>query len=290
LNPDVVPLEDHLGEARTFLDLAIDQSAAGLEVVPGTVTYTYRGNWKMQLENSADAYHFVPTHQSYLQILRQRENSGRRNFSAGGATRGSFTFAHGHNVHWGAVDKPEGRPLWLNRDEVLKRVGETRLKWMFMNRNLLVFPNLQLLENVSLQIRVNRPLAPDRTEITTYCVAPKGESREARTLRLRQYEEFYNPSGFATPDDLAIFEACQSGQQSNVIDWHLGYMRGQTKVQSGPDRHAEELGIRPLTSVASEDALGDETIFHSQYREWRRLLMKGLTARPERSNAIGASP
>ena len=36
---------------------------------------------------------------------------------------------------------------------------------MFHTRNALFFPNLQILENAALQIRVNRPIAPDRTEI-----------------------------------------------------------------------------------------------------------------------------
>src|SRR5262249_55219648 len=160
------------------IDLVVDQSPDGLELVPGTVTYTYPGNWKMQIENSADAYHFVPTHMSYLHTLRKRQTSTRTNYSAGGAARGSFSFANGHNVHCGAVDAPEARPLWLSRDDVRQRVDEARFKWMFFNRNLLIFRNLQLLENVALQVRVNRPLAPDLTEIPTYCIVPRGESQE----------------------------------------------------------------------------------------------------------------
>jgi phenylpropionate dioxygenase-like ring-hydroxylating dioxygenase large terminal subunit len=298
LNPDVAPLEEHLGDARPFLDLAVDQSPDGLELVPGTVTYTYPANWKMQIENSADQYHFVPTHTSYLQIVGSRKPAGpgetrvsfRRQYATRDLPRGSFTFRHGHNALWSSTEDPELRALWLERERVVPRVGETRFKWMLYTRNLLVFPNFQLLETASLQIRINRPLGPDKTEITTFCIAPKGEAREARVRRLRQYEEFYNPSGLATPDDLAVFDACQRGQQSDRVDWHQGYMRGIAELRQGPDAAARELGLDPVTSVFTTGALGDETIFHSQYREWRRLLKKGLgEAEAPRRVALGVA-
>ena len=59
------------------------------------------------------------------------------------------------------------------------------------------------------QIRHFRPIAPDKTEVTIYCIAPKGESAEARAHRIRQYEDFFNASGMATPDDLEEFRSCQ---------------------------------------------------------------------------------
>lgn len=283
LNPDVLPLEEHLGDAREFIDLVVDQGDQGLEIVPGAVTYSYAGNWKMQIENSADAYHFVPTHLSYIQLLNQRRTAASdrgpsylSNFRAADAIRGSFCFAHGHNVLWGANEKVEARPLYLDLENVKRRVGEMRTKWMFYTRNLLVFPNLQLLENASLQIRVNRPLSADKTEITTYCIAPKGESRAARMRRIRQYEEFYNPSGLATPDDTTLFEHCQSGQKTEWVDWHQGYMRGLALTQTGANDEARELDLNPATSIASTAGICDETIFHGPYREWRRLLRKAL--------------
>jgi len=72
LSDAVPPLEDHLGEARVFLDLVADQAPEGLEFVPGGVSYTFDGNWKLQFENGLDYYHFVSTHISFIQILRQR--------------------------------------------------------------------------------------------------------------------------------------------------------------------------------------------------------------------------
>ena len=57
LNPDVPPLEEHLGDTTKIIDMIVDQSPEGLEVLRGSSTYTYDGNWKVQAENGADGYH-----------------------------------------------------------------------------------------------------------------------------------------------------------------------------------------------------------------------------------------
>ena len=145
---------------------------------------------------------------------------------------------------------------------------------MLAVRNITIFPNVQFAENASLQLRVIRPLAPDRTEMTTYCLAAKGEPAEARRRRIRQYEEFFNPSGLATPDDTTAYEDCQAGMASGAVTWHQGYMRGMRVVRPGADRFAEELGIAPETSAHGGFEMGDETIFHGPWRHWREALMR----------------
>ena len=63
--------------------------------------------------------------------------------------------------------------------------------------NLLLFPNVFLMDQTSTQIRIIQPLAVDETEVSTVCIAPVGESAEARAVRLRQYEDFFNSTGMA---------------------------------------------------------------------------------------------
>jgi hypothetical protein len=121
---------------------------------------------------------------------------------------------------------------------------------MLRTRQLNVFPNLQLASTAALQMRVITPVAVDRTEIASYCLAPVGESPERRRQRLRQYQDFFNPSGLATPDDTVTFEDCQRGFASGEIEWQQGYARAIGRVVRGPDAHAVELGIAPDTSVS----------------------------------------
>ena len=44
------------------------------------------------------------------------------------------------------------------------------------SRNLCLYPNVYLMDQFSSQIRTYRPIAVDKTEVTIYCIAPKGEA------------------------------------------------------------------------------------------------------------------
>ncbi|MGC3654872.1 benzoate 1,2-dioxygenase large subunit, partial [Pseudomonas aeruginosa] len=88
---------------------------------------------------------------------------------------------------------PEHRPAFERRAELARDFGEARADWMIENsRNLCLYPNEYLMDQFSSQIRIARPLSVDRTDITIYCIAPKGVSAEARARRIRQYEDFIN--------------------------------------------------------------------------------------------------
>jgi benzoate/toluate 1,2-dioxygenase alpha subunit/2,4,5-trichlorophenoxyacetic acid oxygenase 1 len=282
LSPDVPSLEEHLGEARAMLDLVLDQSSTGWEFVPGPVNYTYDANWKLQLENGLDFYHFGSTHSSYVDVLQKR---AKRNPPAvqpppemDPEAQGSFSFANGHSVMWSIRNPPRGlRPLAFDKvrlAEVRERVGEARTKWMLRQRNLTIFPNLQIIDIVSLQLRTWRPLAPDRTEMSSHCLAPIGEDAEARRLRIRQYEDFFNPTGLATSDDNVMYEYCQSGYAADTDGWTQGYARGLGGAGNAPSL-AAEIGMTPAAESVGSLGFGDETCFHACYREWRRLLSRG---------------
>jgi benzoate/toluate 1,2-dioxygenase alpha subunit len=128
LNPDVPSLEEFLGESRKLLDLIVDKSPEGVELVPGRVVFTYAANWKMQLENCSDQYHFTSTHPSYIRILDQRakeKNSevvqatlGAADFwqeEASGISGGTYSFDHGHVLNCPAGFRKgggAGAPAW----------------------------------------------------------------------------------------------------------------------------------------------------------------------------------
>jgi benzoate/toluate 1,2-dioxygenase alpha subunit len=281
MNPAVPPLREHLGEAATFIDLVIDQSPAGIETIPGDVTYVYDGNWKLQMENCGDSYHFTSAHASYLKLVERRDVASSDTsqwrvprLTEGGHETGSFGFARGHSVFWSESRARERSPLFGALEELQARVGDVRTKWMFGVRNLTVFPNMQLADNAAIQLRIIRPLAANKTEMRTFCVAPAGEPPETRRRRIRQYEDFFNPSGLATPDDNVCYEDCQTGHGGG--EWLQGYMRGLDRVRAGANEQAAELGILPAASVAAPAGLNDESLSRANYREWSRLLRAGF--------------
>lgn len=97
LNADVQPLEAYLGETCKIIDLIVDQAPEGLEVLKGSSSYVYEGNWKLGAENGADGYHVSVVHWNYASTM------SRRNYEAEGT----------HAVDANGWSKKPRRRLWI---------------------------------------------------------------------------------------------------------------------------------------------------------------------------------
>jgi len=287
LNPDVLPLAEHLGEAARIIDMIVDQSPQGLEVLRGSSTYVYDGNWKLQTENGADGYHVSAVHWNYAATTGRRRDTQQgdtiRAMSAGGWAKqggGFYSFENGHLLLWTNWANPEDRPNWERRDELAQQLGQATADWMVQrSRNLCLYPNVYLMDQFSSQIRTYRPLAVDKTEVTIYCIAPKGEAPEARGRRIRQYEDFFNASGMATPDDLEEFRACQMSYQARAARWN-DMSRGAQHWISGADAAAEAIGLKPLMSGVRTE---DEGLFVLQHKHWQETMQRALSREKTRN-------
>ncbi len=287
LNEDVKPLTEHLGEAAKIIDMIVDQSPEGIEVLRGSSTYTYDGNWKVQAENGADGYHVSATHWNYVATTGRRkagmsiDDVKAMDASTWNKQKGGFyAFEQGHILLWMRWPNPEDRPLFERRDELVAKYGEARADWMIGNlRNLCLYPNVFLMDQFSSQIRHFRPISVDKTEVTIYCIAPKGESADARARRIRQYEDFFNASGMATPDDLEEFRACQEGFKAGALPWN-DMCRGAEHWIQGQDEDAKALDIHPLLSGAKSE---DEGLYTVQHRYWTQVLSDGVRKEQEQA-------
>jgi benzoate/toluate 1,2-dioxygenase alpha subunit len=278
LNADVKPLVEHLGDAAKIIDMVVDQSPEGLEVLRGSSSYTFDGNWKLQAENGADGYHVSATHWNYA-ATQARRSSGEstneaRTMDAGGWSKqqgGYYSFEHGHLLLWTRWLDPANRPLAERRDELVEEFGEEKADWMIgVSRNLCLYPNVYLMDQFSSQIRHFRPISVDRTEVTIYCIAPKGESAEARAGRIRQYEDFFNATGMATPDDLEEFRSCQKTYLAGASPWN-DLSRGALHRVDGPDEDAQKIGLNPIASGVRTE---DEGLYPIQHRYWLETMRK----------------
>jgi len=286
LSDDVPTLEEHLGEAMPLLDLVWDQGPDGVEEIPGRSTYTYDANWKMQLENCIDGYHLTSCHPSFMNVVSRRKAGESDNKQVksidfnmlGQAQGGTACMPRGHAVIYSPNAAEEERGLYQHKDELVERCGEAKTKWMLATRNLTIYPNVQFAENASLQMRIIRPIAPDKTEMTIVCIGAKGESDKARSIRIRQYEDFFNTSGLATPDDTIAYEDCQFGYQGKALAWSQGYTRGIGNVKSEADELTNEIGFDPETSAYGKMTDWDESVFYGGYRAWKKFIKDGLAA------------
>ncbi len=293
LNADVQPLTEFLGESTKILDMIVDQSPQGLEVLRGASTYTFDGNWKLQAENGADGYHVSSVHWNYAATTNHRKQSEAgdqiKAMDAGSWAKqggGFYSFENGHMLLWTKWGNPEDRPAFQIRDELVEKFGQARADWMIgHSRNLCLYPNVYVMDQFGSQIRVLRPIAVDKTEVTIYCIAPKGESDEARARRVRQYEDFFNATGMATPDDLEEFRACQQGYQGIALEWN-DMCRGATHWVEGPDAAAKDIDLNPkLSGVKTED----EGLYTEQHRFWLEAMQRAVHAEKQ-SRVITIQP
>ncbi len=167
--------------------MIVDQSPEGLEVLRGSSTYTYDGNWKLQAENGADGYHVTATHWNYAATTSRRTTgesmtTPRRWTPAAGASPGGgyWSFEHGHMCLWTWAANPQDRPLWdkLRRAQADVRRGQGRVHGQGLAQPMPLperLPDGPVLHADS----HFRPLAPDKTEVTIYCIAPEGRKRRS---------------------------------------------------------------------------------------------------------------
>ena len=258
-DPQAQPLHGYLAGAKEYLDLVVDQSPTGeMEIVRGTQEYAIRANWKLLVENSFDDYHLMSTHKTWLDYMK---SSG---VQIPKPPKGHVMPAHGVGKALGnghaVIDNENfrGRPVakWIPvygedakpeieriRAEVFARLGGERGRRVCdTNRNLVIFPNLVVNDGSSVTIRTFHPTAPDRMEVTAWALGPKGESPQARAVRLDSFLTFYGPGGFATPDDVEALESVQQGMQAwREIPWSV-MTRGIDK--QGEQLNTDELHLR----------------------------------------------
>lgn len=267
------PLEDYLAGAKDYLQLIALQSAVGMEVIAGTQEYHARANWKLLLENSADGYHALTMHATYFDYLKERD--GKAASGKGAAVFNKpfgqvLDLGNGHSVSESEGAIPWGRPIARFRPgmgepareaieevcrQLVDRLGEARARVVAeKDFNMLVFPNLAVLNIMAVTVRTFYPLAPDRMDVRAWALGPRDEAAALRDLRMRNFVEFLGPAGFATPDDVEMLELCQEGYQ----------------CQPGADWNDLSRGMLTEHEHAAKQ---DELQMRNFWRRWRQMLV-----------------
>ncbi|MCX2562588.1 aromatic ring-hydroxylating oxygenase subunit alpha [Acetobacter thailandicus] len=218
-NQDIMPLDEWLGPAKIWIDLFMKQGAGWPVKTMGEHKFTFPGNWKIQLENTTDAYHFPIVHKSFLD-------------SVDNETQNIFDFVEGDgfvedlgNGHSVMVMIPELIDLEENLDapvpERFQELADALSKDYPPEKVRQIVRavggsgfNLNLYPNVACSMaffRVLRPLAVDQTEIRHIAIGMDGGPDIANEVRLRLHEHFQGPMGFGTPDDSEAWDRVQRG-------------------------------------------------------------------------------
>jgi len=224
---DIQPLDDYLGRAKPWIDLFMKQGAGFGVKVAGTQRFRFRGNWKIQLENTTDAYHFPIVHRSFLTSLDDETEDQFDILKQGGWVE---DLGNGHSV---MVMMPNLVDLEANLDapiperfaalaaELAKDHPQETVRRIVRAVGGTGF-NINLFPNVACSMaffRVLRPVAVDETEISHIALAMDGGPPAANRARLRLHEHFQGPMGFGTPDDAEGWERVQRGAAAGTDLW-----------------------------------------------------------------------
>jgi len=263
---DLEPLVDWLGPAKKWMDLFMKQGAGYPVKVAGEHRFRFPGNWKIQLENTTDAYHFPLVHKSFLHSV-DKQTEEMLDFVGG---RGYVEdLGNGHSVMVMIPDLIDleaelDKPIPTRFEELaqsLRDEGHDEQKVRRIVRavggsgfNLNLFPNIACSMAF---FRVLQPVSVNETEIHHAVITMDGGPVEANRARLRLHEHFQGPMGFGTPDDSEAWERVQAGAQAGPDLWIM-LNRGLPKEEESED------GL--ISDVSAETGM------RAAYRQWLKCM------------------
>lgn len=268
MKDDLESLDSFLGGAKKWIDLFMKQSGGYPLKVLGDHRFRFPGNWKIQLENTTDAYHFPIVHKSFVNSL-DKQTSEIFDFLDGEGFVEDL--GNGHSV---MVMIPELVDLEADLDRPipdrfkdfaaeLAREGHTDQEVRRLVRavggsgfNLNLFPNVACSMAF---FRVLRPIGVEETEIHHVAIGGDGAPAAFNQLRMRLHEHFQGPMGFGTPDDAEAWERVQKGSYAGLDQEWILINRGQEHLKTSPDGN-----------VAG--AVCSETGMRAAYRKYKEMM------------------
>ncbi|WP_280426520.1 aromatic ring-hydroxylating oxygenase subunit alpha [Nocardia carnea] len=269
---DIESLEDFLGDAKLWIDRFMKQGGGYPIKVLGTHRFTFHGNWKIQLENTTDGYHFPIVHRSWMASV-DAETADMMSFMTDPAAV-THDLGNGHSVmqmvpEHSDLDADDGsEPLQARFDDLIAELKTTGLDDAVIRKLVRAMHgtgfNLNLFPNVSMSaafFRVLRPVAVDETTIEHIAIGPDGPPEIVNPVnraRLRVHEHFQGPFGFGTPDDAEGWDRVQRGAQA-APDMPILVNRGLAREKPSPEGW-------PTSHVT------DETGMRAAYHQWKQMM------------------
>jgi phenylpropionate dioxygenase-like ring-hydroxylating dioxygenase large terminal subunit len=257
LNDEIESLDQFLAGTKKWIDIFIKQGGGFPLTTLGDQRFRYPGNWKIQLENTTDAYHFPIVHKSFLSSMDEASAEVFDFIDGDGYVE---ELGNGHSV---MVMIPELVNLEENLDDPIperfvalaQKLAAGGYSDMEVRRMVRAVGgsgfNLNLFPNISLSMAFFRNLVPisvNETEIHHIALGGEGAPDVFNQKRMRLHEHFQGPMGFGTPDDGEAWERVQRGSMAGDDGWimmHRGMNRMSTSLDGNPKGAVcSEVGLR----------------------------------------------
>lgn len=265
---DIEPLEDFLGGAKLWMDRFMKQGAGYPVKVQGEHKFRFKGNWKIQLENTTDGYHFPIVHRSWMSSV-DAETASMLSFMTDEKAV-THSLGNGHSVmvmvpEHVDLDEDDGTEQLQERfshvvEELSREHDPAKTRRIVRSMHGAGF-NLNLFPNVAMSMsffRVLRPVTVAETEIRHLALGLDGGPEIVNRERLRIHEHFQGPFGFGSPDDSEAWDRVQRGAAGGP-DIPILVNRGLER-----ERKADN-GDRVSHAT-------DETGMREAYAMWKRMM------------------
>src|SRR5207244_6969420 len=106
------------------------------------------------------------------------------------------------------------------RRVLAEKVGDGRAGEILTPRlhNSLIYPNMSIM-GLNIHVRVIKPIAVDRTEVTIYPIRLVGAPDAINFVNIRLLNVTHSATSFVQTDDLESFVRAQKGLRSRLTDW-----------------------------------------------------------------------
>ncbi len=247
LNPDVPPIEEHIGDMGWYMDFYLKKSPAGLEVVGPPQRWVLPADWKTATENFyGDGYHTQSSHMSTIKagIMRVKNASYLKDgvqITAGmhGCLFMGFKPGSYMNYPQSIVDSMLEN-LRPEQVELLKVSSILPL-------NATIFPNLSFLHSSMaveaggrsvpyLTMRLWQPMGPGKMEVWTWCLVEKDAPEEFKKISNRSFLTTFGASGTFEQDDAENWRSVTRVAAGEMSSQHyLNYGAGLDHVEPIPE-------------------------------------------------------
>ena len=265
--------EDHIGPMKGNIDDLVDRAPDGtLALDAGMHRYVYNGNWKLQVENVLNSYHVPFGHASTVNkqgvqfARREGDQKGaavieteKKQTAASWKERKSYIVGNGHGwtSNTSLDDSKRSSAAFDEYKRALaEKVGAELARQILKPRlhNSLIYPNMSIM-GLNIHVRVIKPVAVDRTEVTIFPVRLVGAPAAMNFGNIRLLNVTHSASSLVQTDDLESFMRAQKGLRSRATEW-VDISRGLGDEE--PDR----------TLNATRGLATHEMVVRAQYNAW----------------------
>jgi len=261
-DPDAPPLRDYLGDMAWYLDITLNRSAAGTELIGPPQKFRIKANWKTGAENFISDFSHAQTiaHASAFKL-----SGGAGEAPPDGGAQANPAPGHGLFMYLGRnrLGYGTGKHIEMHLPEAHERLGELRAGGYIDVAAGTVFPNLSfnMMPTIS-DLRVWMPRGPHEMEVWTWGLVDAGVPDEVKALMYQSFQRAFGAAGMLEQDDGDHWQSITTAAQGHVgrNEWsHLGMGLGHEFYR---DDMPGQLGL--LISEANARAF---------YRRWRDLIL-----------------